>query len=106
MPIYNNKEDIWNCTNHRSIKLISHKYNCGRELLNKTKTYTTISENQFGFMLKRSTTEAKCIKRLIEKFRKKEKTSHLVFSDLEKAYGKIPGEIIRHVLEKKHVHKW
>lgn len=57
-------------------------------------------------MPKRSTVKAICIlRRLIERFREKKKDLHMAFINLgKKTNNEIPGELIWHVLEKKHVH--
>lgn len=66
-------------------------------------------ENQFEFMLPRSTTEAIFLnKRSMEKFKSVEDRYSrccffFFFPDLEKAYDLFPREIIRCVMEKKGV---
>ena len=96
VPIYKNKGDIQSCTNYRGIKLMSHTMKLWERVIEQRLRGTRqISTNQFGFMPGRSTTEAIfLIRHAMERFREQKKDLHLVFIDLEKAYDKIPRNIM------------
>jgi hypothetical protein len=65
---------------------------------------TNVTKNQFGFMSERSTMEAIFfIRQLIERCREQKKDLHMVFTDLEKAYDKVPRNVMWWALQKHKV---
>lgn len=105
VPIFKNKGDIQNCTNYRGIKLMSHTMKLWERVIERRlRMTTTVSKNQFGFMPGRSTMEAIfLIRQLMERHREQKKDVHMIFIDLEKAYDKIPRNVMWWALEKKKV---
>ena len=96
VSVFKNKEDLLNCNNYRGIKLTSHTMKLWEKVIERRIRDTTmISGNQFGFMPGRSTTEAIFLLRmLMERNREAKKDLHIVFIDLEKAYDRIPREVL------------
>ena len=82
---------------------MSHLKLWKRVIEHRLRQNVTISENQFGFMSGRSTTEAIHLLQLIERFQERKRNLHMVFIDLEKAYDKVPREVLWWTLMKKGV---
>ena len=94
IPIYKNKGDIMPCGNYQGIKLMSHSMKLyERTIVGKLRRLVNISEEQFGFMKGKSTTDAIFALRQVQvKYREGYKELQSVFIDLEKAYDRVPQE--------------
>jgi hypothetical protein len=102
VPIFKNKGNVQSCTNYRGIKLISHTMKlCQRIIEHRLRGVTNVTENQFGFMLGRSTMDVIfLIRQLMEKYRKQKKDMHMIFIDLKKAYNKVSRNVMWWALQK------
>ncbi|GJR80123.1 retrovirus-related pol polyprotein LINE-1 [Tanacetum coccineum] len=95
-PIFKNKDDAQVCSNYTGIKLLGHTMKLWERVIERRlRRETTVSKNQFGFMLGRSSVEAiHLIRSLMENYRERQRNLHLAFLDLEKAYDSVPRELI------------
>ena len=102
IPIFKNKGDVRRCSNYRGIKLISHTMKLWERIVEKRlRSDLKFSNQQYGFMPGKSTTDALfALRMLMEKYREGQKELHCVFVDLEKAYDKVPREEVWYCMRK------
>ncbi|KAK3529451.1 hypothetical protein QTP70_031090 [Hemibagrus guttatus] len=86
VPIFKNKSDVQSCSNYRGIKLMSHTMKLWERVVEaRLRKVVEICEQQYGFMPRKSTTDAIfALRILMEKYRDGQRELHCVFVDLEK----------------------
>jgi len=93
---------------YRGIKLLEHAMKVVERIFeDRIRQQIDIDDMQFGFMKGKGTTDAIFIVRQIqEKFRAKGKKLYFGFVDLEKAFDRVPREVIRWAMRKLGVEEW
>ncbi|MBV8233323.1 MAG: hypothetical protein JO329_25390 [Planctomycetaceae bacterium] len=108
VPIYKGKGDIMQCSSYRAIKLLEHAMKVLERVLEvRIREQVVLDDMQFGFTPGKGTTDAIfIIRQMSERFREKGKKLNLAFVDLEKAYDRVPREVIRWAMRMAGVEEW
>ena len=94
--VYKGKSDALACGSYRGIKLLEHAMKVlERVIETRVRKIVKIDSMQFGFVAGRSTTDAIFIVRqLQEKYLAKNKELWMAFVDLEKAFDRVPRQVV------------
>ncbi|ETN86488.1 hypothetical protein NECAME_16308 [Necator americanus] len=96
VPVWKGKGDIADCTSYRPIRLLCHTMKVFESVLEaRLRKIVSVSLNQCGFVKDCSTIDAiHAVRILLEKHREKNRSVHLAFLDLEKAFDRVPHELL------------
>src|SRR5206468_3840554 len=108
VTVYKGKGDSLECGSYRGIKLLDHAMKiCERVIEGRVRSRVCLDGMQFGFSKGKGTTDAIFIVRqLQERYLCKKKELWMAFVDLEKAFDRVPREILWWSLRKLKVDEW
>uniref|UniRef100_W5MA04 ribonuclease H n=1 Tax=Lepisosteus oculatus TaxID=7918 RepID=W5MA04_LEPOC len=99
VPIWKDKGDVNDCSNY---KLLCHTMKIFERVLDaQLRTIIDISPNQCSFVKNCRTIDAARL--LMERHHEKRKTIHMAFHNLEKAFDRVPHNLIWLALRQRHV---
>jgi len=97
LPIYKGKGDPMECGSYRGIKLLEHAMKVVERFFeHRIRQQIEVDDMQFGFLKGKGTTDAIfTVRQMQENFRVKGKKLYFGFVDLEKAFDRVPREVVR-----------
>ncbi|XGW06745.1 hypothetical protein V3C99_016790, partial [Haemonchus contortus] len=100
IPIWKKKGSPGDCTCYRPIRLLSHSMKIFERIVDsRIRDIVELTTNQCGFVAGCSTIDAiHATRLLLEKHREKRRPIHLAFLDLEKAFDRVPRDVIWYAL--------
>src|SRR5437867_649903 len=106
--VYKGKGNALECGSYRGIKLLEHVLKVLERVIEaRLRKTVKIDEMQFGFSPGKGTTDAIFIVRQVqEKFLGKQKELWMAFVDLEKAFDRVPHEVLWWALRHVGVEEW
>ena len=108
IPIFKGKGDPMECDSYRAVKLLEY----GMKVLERVweerlRQKVKIDDMWFGFVPGKGTVDAIfMVRQLQEKFLEKRKDLFFAFVDLEKAFDRVPREVVRWALRQLGVEEW
>lgn len=108
VAVYKGKGDALECGSYRGIKLLDHAMKVFERVVEKrVRENVDLDEMQFGFRPGRGTTDAIfVVRQLQEKYLSKNKELWMAFVDLEKAFDRVPREVLWWALRHLKVPEW
>ena len=108
IPIFKGKGDPMECGSYREVKLLEHGMKVLEGVLEKRlRQKVKIDDMQFGFMPGKGTVDAIfMVRQLQEKCLEKRKDAFFSFVDLEKAFDRVPREVVRWALKQLGMEEW
>jgi hypothetical protein len=102
------REIHWIAGSYKGVKLLEHAMKVVERVIEKRiREQVKIDDMQFGFRAGRGTTDAIFIVRqLQEKYREKKKNLYFAFIDLEKAFDRVPREVVSWAMRQLGVEEW